>query len=327
MYVYFDKPNLVSFLAQRKDKRFRYCEETLLNHCKVFMNFSKDKLGDTPEEDEIILNWMKACTEGFDTEPWTWDTIFPVREIKSNTPKNFNADQHSAVYLITDKKLHLLKDKNQYLVADVGDEIDALSQLWFDDRQYLKNIFDKLDKWSKLIEYQSPCSDIIIFDKFLLLDKNLWEFNLYALLNQLSFESICSKMNVVIFSLKDNLDKTCDFEKAKDTIKRLLEKKTGHKPFVTIVTGSNQKLGEHDRTIFTNYKLYTSGDSFNYFDSNGNKITKGRTFHVYSLVSKENEATAKGFLRDMQALYDSIKKDAPDNIYKDANCESNFLKL
>lgn len=327
MYVYFDKSNLLSFLEQRKDKRFRYCEETLLNHCKVFMNFSKEELLENSDGNEIIQNWMKACSEGFDTEPWTWSTMFPSREIKSNAPNDFNTDQHSAVYLITDEKLNLLKDKNQYLVADVGGEVNALSQLWFDDRQYLKNIFEKLDKWSKLIEYQSPCSDIIIYDKFLLLDENLWEFNVCALLNQLSFESTCSKMNVVIFSLKDDQGKTCDFEKAIDTIKRLLKARTGLKPSVVIVTGSRQKLGDHDRTIFTNYKLYTSGDTFNYFDSKGNKITKGRTFHVHSLVSKENEAIAKGFLRDMQALYDSINKDAPDNIYKEANCKSNFLNL
>lgn len=327
MHVYFDKPNLLAFLAQKKDKRFRYCEETLLNHCKIFMNFSKEELIKNPDGNEMILDWMKACTEGFDTEPWTWGTMFPIRKIKSNTPNDFNDEQHSAVYLITDEKLHLLKDKNQYLVAEAGGELDVLSQLWFDDRQYLKNIFDKLDKWAELEKYQSPCSDIIIYDKFLLLDENLWEFNLYALLNQLSFESTCSKMNVVIFTLKDDQGKTCDFEKAKDTIKRLLMERTGHKASVVIVTGSRQKLGEHDRTIFTNYKLYTSGDSFNYFDSNGNKITKGRTFHVYSLVSKENEATAKGFLRDMQTLYDSIKKDAPDNIYRVANSNSNFLNL
>lgn len=327
MQIYFDKENLLSFLSQRKDKRFIYCEETLIRHCHVFMNFSKEELIQETEDNEIIKTWMKVCSDGFDTLPWTWNYSFPPRKIKTTTPNDFDKHQHSAVYLITDECLCNLKNLNQYLVSNLGEEVDVLSQLWFDDKQYIVNVFNKLNEWSALLPYQSPCSDIIVCDKFFLLESNLLEYNLYTLLPQLSLSSKCSKINIVIFTLNEYKGKSCDFEKVIGTIKQIIQKKTGAKPSVAIVTGSGNKIDEHDRTIFTNYKLYTSGDTFNYFDSQGRKITKGRYFHVFSLASKDNENTAKGFLDDMQKLYDSIKGAAPNNIYKENKSKSNYLQL
>lgn len=328
MQVYFDKENLISFLKERKDSRFKYCEETLLHHCHIFMNFPKDELLEDSDENEMIKDWMKSCADGFDTVSWHWGCVFPLRPIKSNVAKTFTPLQHSAVYLINDEKLSLLKDKHQYLVSDFGEEIEVLAQLWFDDRQYTKNIFPKLDSWAKLMDYQSPCSDIIICDQYIIMNENLLDFNLYELLLQLCYSSAQSKMNIVIFTLKESNGRRCvDCSILKNKIQKILEEKTGLKPNVAIITGSSQKLGEHDRTIFTNYKLYNSGDSFNYFDSKGSKITDGRFFHVHSLVSKDNESTACLFLKDMQILYDNIKNTAPDNIYKETACKCNYLVL
>lgn len=270
----------------------------------------------------------KSCTDGFDTEPWHWGCVFPLRPIKSNVAKTFTPLQHSAVYLINDEKLSLLKDKHQYLVSNFGEELEVLAQLWFDDRQYTKNVFPELDSWAKLMDYQSPCSDIIICDQYIIKNESLLDFNLYKLLLQLCYSSTQSKMNIVIFTLKETNGCQCvDCSILKNKIQQILEEKTGLKPNVAIITGSSQKLGEHDRTIFTNYKLYNSGDSFNYFDSKGSKITDGRFFHVHSLVSKDNESTACLFLKDMQILYDNIKNTAPDNIYKETACKCNYLVL
>ncbi len=328
MQVYFDKENLISFLKERKDSRFKYCEETLLNHCHIFMNFPKEELLEDSDENEMIKDWMKSCTDGFDTETWHWGCFFPLRPIKSNVAKTFTPLQHSAVYLINDEKLSLLKDKHQYLVSDLGKELEVLAQLWFDDRQYTKNIFPELNNWSKLMDYQSPCSDIIICDQYIIKNESLLDFNLYKLLLQLCYSSTQSKMNIVIFTLKEfNGCRSVDCSIIKNKIQQILEEKTGLKPNVAIITGSSQKLGEHDRTIFTNYKLYNSGDSFNYFNSKGEIITKGRFFHVYSLVSKDNKVTACLFLKDMQILYDNIKNTAPDNIYKGTACKCNYLVL
>ena len=78
------------------------------------MNFPKDELLEDSDENEMIKDWMKSCTDGFDTESWHWGCVFPLRPIKSNVAKTFTPLQHSAVYLINDEKLSLLKDKHQY---------------------------------------------------------------------------------------------------------------------------------------------------------------------------------------------------------------------
>lgn len=328
MQVYFDKENLISFLKERKDSRFKYCEETLLQHCHIFMNFPKEELLEDSDENEMIKDWMKSCADGFDTVSWHWGCVFPLRPIKSNVAKTFTPLQHSAVYLINDEKLSLLKDKHQYLVSNFGEELEVLAQLWFDDRQYTKNVFPELDSWAKLMDYQSPCSDIIICDQYIIKNESLLDFNLYKLLLQLCYSSTQSKMNIVIFTLKESNGCQCvDCSILKNKIQQILEEKTGLKPNVAIITGSSKKLGEHDRTIFTNYKLYNSGDSFNYFNSKGEIITDGRFFYVHSLVSKDNKMTACLFLKDMQKLYDNIKNTAPDNIYKESACKCNYLVL
>ena len=70
----------------------------------------------------------------------------------------------------------------------------------------------------------------------------------------------------------------------------------------------------------TNYKMFTSGDTFNYFESTGKKITKGRFFYVHSLVDKRNVDSAKKFLSHMQDVYDKVAAlNNPELIYKSSN--------
>ena len=299
-----------------------------MNHCHICMNFNKESLYEQSDENELIKDWLKICNEGVSKGQWSWGNIFPPRPIKSNTPKLFTPTQHSAVYLINDDKIDLLKSKGQYLIARAGEEIDVLSRLWMDDRQYVKNIFNELNDWSDLSPYVLPCSDIILIDQFILSDINMLESNFYKLLEILCKDVCGSRMNIVLFSRnKDALGIEPDWKTIAKEIKNRVETITQFKPYVTIVTGSRDKLGEHDRTIFTNYMFLDSGDSFNYFNSTGEKITKGRYFRVNSMASKANMEAAREFIKDMQNLYDSIKKSNPNNIYKDAKCECNYINL
>lgn len=328
MQVYFDKPNLVSFIKSAvQGRKFAECEETILKHCQVFMTFKKDDLLQDNEENEVIKDWMKRCADGFDTDAWVWGNLFPVRPISSTTPNRFNKNQHSAVYLISDPQLKLLQDKNQYIVPDLGNELKELSQLWFDDRQYNKNIFDELTSWPKLIPYQSPCSDIIIVDQFFTNDKDKMKHNLEVIIPQLCYRSPSSHIKIVIFSEKTEGRTNPQWNAIRSKIQVLVQQKTHKKPSVTIVIGSKQRFEEHDRTIFTNYKLYNSGDSFNYFDGQGNKTTRGRYFWVISQVSRENNKIANKFLNDMQKVYEAVKATHPENIFKDAGDSSNYLSL
>lgn len=145
---------------------------------------------------------------------------------------------------------------------------------------------------------------------------------------------ICShakdaKMNIVILTLPQCYDKRSkisfvpDWTDIRKNIKRKVEEKTGKNPNVTLILSSN--LGEHDRTIFTNYKSIESGDTFNYFDSKWNVISSGRHIEIFSLADREFYANSMQFVNDMQTILDNTKKLNKDNIIGEQ--KSNFLKF
>ena len=64
----------------------------------------------------------------------------------------------------------------------------------------------------------------------------------------------------------------------------------------------------HDRFIITNYRLFTSGDSFCYFNSHNENISNGSFLQVDSLVKYENRIIVDSMLEWLQQLYNSIKR-------------------
>ena len=64
----------------------------------------------------------------------------------------------------------------------------------------------------------------------------------------------------------------------------------------------------HDRFLITNYRLFTSGDSFCYFNSNNENISNGSFLQVDSLVKYENLIIVDSMLEWLQQLYNSIKR-------------------
>ena len=87
-------------------------------------------------------------------------------------------------------------------------------------------------------------------------------------------------------------------------IKELIKNEIGVEPNVTFVFINKD---EHDRTILTNYKMFISGDSFKYFNIDGDNITKGQWMHIENLYDDINHKQAKMFLLDLQNIIDSVK--------------------
>jgi len=71
--------------------------------------------------------------------------------------------------------------------------------------------------------------------------------------------------------------------------------------------------------------MFSSGDSYNYFNSQGTKITSGSWFHIYSLADNANMANADRLIKDVQELINVLKRINDSNIKKDRIC--NFLKF
>ena len=80
---------------------------------------------------------------------------------------------------------------------------------------------------------------------------------------------------------------------------------------------------EHDRTIITNYKRIYSGDTFSFFNKQGDRITKGKEIGYSSFGNAENHKLGREVFNDLQKQIDSLKANNPDYIIGDKEC--NYL--
>lgn len=332
MRVYIDKQNAIS-LAQSKTRGadlYANCIRLLKYHGDLLFQFPKTDIKDSPELYELI----KILTDGIRGEIKWGQAIFPQpRPLKFNVHKLLHGfAELSAVYLIDDEKAENISKLGLLTIAPIGKELQVLNNLILtEDGQYTITLTpSKMNKWDELSQYISPLSDIILVDQYILSNPDVYEPNLYSLL-----ERICSivnngQINIVIFTLPENYLKETkitfvpEFEKVIQNIKQRIKKVTGVNPNVTFILSKD--LQEHDRTLFTNMKFYVSGDSFNYFDSQKRIITDGRYLHIHSLGSKDNFDLGWHFIEDMQKIIEKVETKRNPDLLK-GNKECNYLKF
>ena len=326
MDAYFDFSSLLSLVHSANDQRYGDCMRMIQDNFTIKFTFKKESIAEAKKDDrEDIMQWFTNMASGLGD--LKWDSLFPENPIRMDEIKKY--PNNSSVYCLDDnirEDLDKLIDKGIVIVGKTGSELNLLSNLHFKS-QYIKNIFQKVDSWDCIKNYISPCSDIIIVDQFILSSPELYESNLYNLVKCLADK--CNKnekINIVIVTLKKTYDRIThrEFEPDWDRIYSEMRQRINPKnrPNITFVTALGNKL-EHDRSIFTNYKTYASGDSYNYFSRNGEKITRGRYLHVHSLADKDNMDDANKLLKDTQDLINKLKSLNSDNIKKDMKC--NFL--
>ena len=334
MNVYIDKQNLVSYVHSMKDSRFEDCNSMLKKCCDINFTFTKYDLDQLDQEDDRfgkealvqIKLWMSTMMQGCKGKV-RWGINFPPRPLKTNMHNNFSHEDLSAVYLLDDEKVITVKNMGSIIVDGPGGELSALSQLIINDDNLYTKMFNprELESWDILDAYISPATDIIIVDRFLALDESLYESNLYALVEKLAIKSKC-KLNYIIFSDdKDRASRVAiapDWDNIRSKIKRKVKNITGYDPNVTFIL--KYKV-EHDRTVFTNYKLFHSGDTCNYFNSKGELITKGRYLNIDSIASKDCRKSCSSFIEDMQAVINDVIRINSDLIKGDK--KSCFLKF
>ena len=305
MNFYFDRDNLVSFIKSAKSDNYADCLRFIKNQrCFLHINCSKEEVYSSPE----ISDWIKMMTDGFNGVLKFNNNIFPPRPIKSNAYVNFNSkDLFSSVFLINDIDAGKLSKKGCFLFADVGCELAILSKLYFDDYQFSKNIsLKKIADWSFVSEYAMPLTDVIIADCYCFSKPKLINYNIISFLKELTSKAKENSINIVIYTLNEDLPKRDELMSMIGRIQNVLKRGIGshYPPNITIVVlGSKIDFGEHDRTIFTNYQFMDSGPSIgDFFDSNKRKISRGRHFHIHSIVSYDNNENANAFIDDMQSL-------------------------
>lgn len=330
MHAYFDIENLSSFTRASAKAQFADCNRMLRGHFDIHFNFTKKDLEQEATNNPAIMPWLTTMTQGVKGSiSYLGDESYPPRPLKTNTHKSFDRERLSAVYLINDPRIATIKANGCILYGGVGEEVDVLSTLFKDDDyQFQKSLeIRKMTGWDNLNPYIMPTSDIIIVDQYCLSDDNIYEYNIYKLIEVLCQQIRNASVNIIIFTLPESHDRirNVDFIPAwgdiRAAIKRKVKSITGLDPKVTFVL--SRTLEEHDRTIFTNYQYLVSGDTINIFDSQWNVISHGRHLGIYSMAHTDHLQAMKSFLDDMQTSIDKIKGINQDNIKYDK--ESCFL--
>lgn len=331
MRAYFDKENVASFIASRDNPLFDDCLRMLKSQCDLFFTFPKEVFLSPPYSDVFrVLSSGRSNS----SKP-RFDEVFPQRPLKANVHNEFNRDQLTAIYLLNDDRASSVKNRGAILIGSLGEEVDTLAKLFFDDYQFSKVVTPKNDmpSWHSLDDYVLPCSDIIIIDRYLFAEKDLLDYNLHPYLEVISRYDSEYKFNLVIFTdaeqkIKIN-GRTSTIVPDWDELRQLIIdffKKKYKRASVKVTIVASRAIGEHDRTIFTNYSNHESGDSLCYYDSNGLLTTKCRHYSIHSHGSRDNLQNGFYILDDMQKLINELSDPSKSHcIHGDKVC--NFLNF
>lgn len=318
MKVVFDFPNLISFIHSAEQDEYNDCMRMLKDNFDIHFSFSKEDVKMmTGDEKDDFLAWIRKLGNVSSEIIWN-DNRFN----DAFNPFELGREYLMAVYCL--QSSHQAIENGTLIIANEGEELKMLSSLLFAGNQYMEEIMEKINKWDDISPYISPCTDIVVVDQFILSDNSLLTSNIVPLCRLLCSKSKKQKINIVIFTLKEDprTKVVPNWGKIREKIKDSIGGK--YKPNVTFVTVSKGNLQEHDRTIFTNYKLFVSGDTYNYFDSTGEKITDGRWLHVHSNARRNNMKSSLKFIDDMQSVILKVRSNS-DLIKEDKIC--NFLEF
>ena len=250
------------------------------------------------------MQFIKTLSEGIGNKKINYiPEKFPTRSLKSNSHNNFTVEELLSVYFINDDSLDKLKNKEDLLIADVGEEMTIFKMLFLHNEDYKferkLRIGSQFQSWVDFGNYYCPYTDLIIVDNFILSDTSLFETNLQGLIENTLKEGLRKKVNIIIFLKADQ--ENIPFSELKSKLKSLVEAKYTDSPNITLV----KHYTEHDRTILKNFVRVYSGDTFNYFLSNGQKTTKGKEIHFVSIADKENYNLYLEMLADLQKIIDN----------------------
>jgi hypothetical protein len=181
----------------------------------------------------------------------------------------------------------------------------------------------KMDNWSKMIDYYNPINSLVIFDKYVLNDvsnqkmtKNILPFLELLLVDKKSVSPIDL---TIITEPKEN---SYCIIKRYDFIKNHLNSKGITNFNLNIV--KHYKVfypkdfeGLHSRFILTNYFHFKCDDSFNFFKNNG-KVNNDADIRISFNLNKDDDCFFKKELQDLKIYLSKIDNnpESPKNSHK-----------
>lgn len=344
-------------------REFRDVDNMLQEQCDIFLSFSEKELKDYCSREQIektsnvfeidkrekIGHWMRLMSDGSHGHSIEYEKEFPLKSpgfCSDDDSMLTMEDEHyrwyTSVVFQSKKKYERSKIDQLGLLSSIPTfEIETLQKLFINERYipskiyYLRNEDGRSSMKDGYCDL--PCTDIIISDPYVFSkkDDHPYEKNIYAIIDLLCKGN--KNVKIVFYTYYHQDSQESEPPKF-DEIRGYLKSHYGAE--VTFIKPNINKLREHfptikkeqhDRYIITNYRMITSGNSFTYFDNNGDYSSAGLWATVSSLCDKDNYLVFLNILRDIQQVIDKCaKKDRSDTdkdkfIYGDM--ESNFLNF
>lgn len=328
MRIYFDIDHFKSLAKLASHPLFKDCVAMLQRNLDIYFLFKKIDL--LKPDKKQVLDAVKMLITEMQRNRGS-QKVVEIDSLPVFGQEKCSFEDLTAIYMS-----HIPNGiESGVLHAEVGEEVNTLAQLFVDNRYIPTKQYSipKMRDWSLIDKEATSCSDIIIADRYLFAQTDIhYQVNAYDLIRSLCAKIKNSRINITIFTLPqypytDPNGRTqmasIDFDAIIRSLTQQVEEITCVKPKITIVKLPVRE--EHDRTIFTNYKLFNSGDSFKYFEESANGVTlisKGRFLYVNSHIDRENLNNSKSFIEAMQDIIND-RKNGLASIKGDK--ESNFL--
>ena len=353
MKLYIDIEHLKSLANSRDNEVMKLIRENF----DIYYTFDESDIKKEKRQKCLkIETWQKELSSGRNGKNFYYNSALPITDsfIETQDLKQFPKDDLQSVFF--DKESHLLP--KGLVSCKLGEELATLRNLLFNNKCIPAKIYytrpeknEDIHKWEIIAKNVSPCTDIIINDLYMFTQSDYeYESNSYKLIEELCKQSRGACINIVIITgksynmyekkkLEDGTynDESVEYQISTTTIirnlKRITKKVTGHEAQITIIAQDKNPRNKriHDRAIFTNYKMFLSGDSFKYYKEetkdDGKTTTtfesRGIWLGVCSLYDDEHMKIAKRFLKDVQDIIDESEMRIGSII--DGERKSNFL--
>ncbi len=264
---------------------------------REFRNFLKKesdvKIVNLKPENIKSMLFLNAFTTGGGDSDISFTTDFK-KPYKGVFDCESNTNTFYCLYEEDEQQKKQYRTKNGALIAFQDDYQDAFKRLSLFNKPKslpIRTTIDELKTWNNLQNFLLPVTNVVIVDAYIFADPSLIKSNLIAIIGQIKIATP-TPYNLTIITYEGDRVKL----NGADLLKQL--KSEGLNAHISLVLLPQIKK-EHDRTIVMNYLRIKSGDSFNYYDSNNNRVTHGTELDFKPFALLENQKNSEAILTEL----------------------------
>lgn len=283
----------------------------------------------------------------------TEEEAFLNPPFKTNLQEYFK-DKSTVFFSYDSERIELAKEKSGFIMAGLGQEMDAYYTLNFKKDILRGNRILTLGETFKDYEdmegFVMPFNEVIINEPYLFKpDRGDWDLSNYMANNfeplmRSLFKDVKNKVNIVLSTfVNQNGQESYDYFSQEDYDKtgkaftplynyctEFFNDLLGASRYkLWLIVSPQARKGRHDRFILTNYQYIEVPAGLALFDDRGNFISRGEAAHLYSILYDDaRNQLMPSVIRNMQEkVINKILETHEDRIFGLENGNSHYLKF